>query len=251
MDSVASFAISSLMVGLRVAPAFAFAPPFTLSRVPSLARVLFGLGISIAMVGGLPQEARINDFSAANLTVTAARELFLGSVFVMALQVMFGGLYVAGRTIDIQAGFGLAMLVDPTSRVQTPLVGTLFALIAGMVFFGMNGHLELLRLMTASLHAIPLGAGRPPADLVRLCAFISSVFVVSLGIGGGVILALFLADIAIAMMSRTMPQMNVLMLGFQVKPVLMIIAMSVSLGLSGALMTRLARLTLEALPELL
>jgi len=112
----------------------------------------------MAMVGGLPLEARVNDFSAANLTVTAARELFLGSVFVMALQVMFGGLYVAGRTIDIQAGYGLAMLVDPTSRVQTPLVGTLFALIAGMVFFGMNGHLELLRLMSASLQAIPLGA---------------------------------------------------------------------------------------------
>lgn len=251
MDRVASFILTTLMVGLRVAPVFSFAPPFTLTRVPTLVRVMFGVAMSAALVGGIPAGAWLQDFSTASLVITGARELFLGATFVMALQIMFSGLYVAGRTIDIQAGFGLAMLIDPTSRVQTPLVGTLFALLAGVVFFGMNGHLDLLRLMASSFRAIPIGSGLPPADLGRLCAFISTVFLISLGVGGGVILTLFLADLAISLMSRTMPQMNVLVLGFQIKPVLMVIALSVSLGLSGALLARLARITLEALPELL
>ena len=251
IDALANWAFSSLLLSLRIAPVFALAPPFTLTRVPGHFRALFGLAIAGWLVSAHPAQTLVTDFGAANLVEIAVRELVLGSTFVMAFQVMFGALYVAGRSIDIQAGFGLALLIDPTSKAQTPLVGTLFAYAAGAVFFALNGHLDLLRLMSASLDAVPLGAGQPPASLARLAEFISAVFFVSFGVAGGTILCLFLTDVAIALMSRTVPQMNVLMLGFQVKTLLLFVVLPTSFGVSGALLARLARITLEALPGLL
>jgi flagellar biosynthetic protein FliR len=248
---LSAWVISLLLVSLRVAPVFALAPPFSLIRVPAQFRMLFGLGLSAGLVGAHPVTALVTDLQTGNLLVLALRELAVGATFVLAFQVMFAALYVAGRTIDIQAGFGLAVLVDPASQNQTPLVGSLFAYAAGAVFFALNGHLDLLRLLAASLDAVPLGTGGPPTSLTHLTQFISVVFVTSFGVAGGLILCLFLADLAIALMSRTVPQMNVLVLGFQVKTILLLVVLPVTFGVAGALFVRLTRLTLEAIPGLL
>jgi len=241
-----------LLLALRVSPVFALAPPFSLVRAPVLFRVLFGLGVAACLVGADPLAAQISDLGIGNLIVVAARELLLGLIFVMAFQLMFGMLYMAGRTVDIQAGFGLALLIDPTSQNQTPLVGTLFAYCAAAVFFAMGGHQDLLRMMEASLRAIPLGTGYLPADsLARITLFLGVLSVTSFGVAGGLILSLFLVDASIAMLSRTVPQMNVMILGFQVKTLLLLLILPVAFGASGALLARMSTITLEAVRGML
>lgn len=251
VDPLIGWVMSCALVGLRVAPVFALAPPFTLTRVPAVFRMLLGLGMAACLVAANPEATRVGDASLSWLLPAAARELMLGAVFVMAFQVTFGALYVAGRTLDIQAGFGLATLIDPTNRNATPLIGTLFALIGGVVFFALNGPGELLRLMSASLDAMPLGTGRLPEALAGLTGFITVVFLTSFGVAGGVMLCLFLADLAIALLSRTVPQMNVLVLGFQVKTILLLLVLPASFGVAGALIARMTSLTLQAIPRLL
>ncbi len=241
-----------LLLGLRVAPVFALAPPFSQIRTPATFRVLFGLGMAACLVGAAPAQTQIDSLSLGYLVVAGARELLLGTVFVMAFHLMFGMLYVAGRTIDIQAGFGLALLIDPASQNQTPLVGTLFVYAASAVFFALGGYQDLLRLMAESLRVIPLGAGQlHPDGLSRVTALLGVLAVTSFGVAGGAILCLFLADVAIAFLSRTVPQMNVLVLGFQVKTVLLLLVLPAAFGASGALFTRMSTLTLEAIPGLL
>ncbi|MFI4973083.1 MAG: flagellar biosynthetic protein FliR [Caulobacterales bacterium] len=241
----------SALLSLRVSPVFALAPPFSLTQVPALLRVLFGVGIATALVSTDPNAARISDFSPGFLIAGSVRELGLGLIFVLAFQLMFAAVYVAGRTLDIQAGFGLAAVIDPSTGSQMPLIGSLLAYGAAAVFFAMDGHADLLRILAASLNAIPLGGGRFPTSLAPLLAFISAVFITSMGVAGGAILCLFLADVAIALVSRTVPQMNVLILGLQIKSLLVLIVLPTTIGIAGALLVRLARLTLEAIPRLL
>lgn len=215
-------------------------------------RVLLGLGVSACLVAAGPGATRIGDLRLGSLVMTGARELMLGMVFVMAFQLMFGMLQIAGRTIDIQAGFGLALLIDPGSQNQTPLIGTLFVYAAAAVFFAMGGYGDLLGLMEASLRAVPLGAGQLHADgLARVTALLGVLSMTAFGVAGGTILVLFMADAAIAFLSRTVPQMNVLVLGFQVKTLLLLLVMPVAFGMSGALFARMTTLTLEAIPGLL
>jgi flagellar biosynthetic protein FliR len=251
VDQISSWATASVLLALRIGPAFAFAPPFTLTRVPVQFRVLLALGLAACMIGSHPAAAAIGQPTTAGLLLIAMRELMLGGVVAMAFQIVFGALYFAGRSIDIQAGYGLAMLIDPTTKAQTPLVGTILAYAAGAIFFAMDGHGALLRLLAASLQTIPLGAWTPPETLDHLTRFIALAFLTGLGVTGGLMLALFLTDAAIALLSRTTPQMNVLMLGFQLKAIVLLVVLPLTLGVGGAVMTRMMVSLLEGLPGLM
>lgn len=247
---ILGYAIAAILLGLRVAPVFAFAPPFTLVRLPRTFRVLMSLGVAACLVAANPAAAVPGDMSAGALLVAAAAELMLGIVFMAAFQLSFAALQVAGRTVDIQAGFGMSLLIDPTTRGSMPLTGTLFVYAAAAIFFAADGHAELLRLMAASLDAIPLGAWRMFDSPAPLISFISLTFLCAFGVAGGVMLALLICDLAITFLSRTVPQMNVLVLGFQVKTIVYLIAMPLVFGTAGALLARMTRVTLETLPGL-
>ena len=248
---LAGWIVSCLLLGMRIAPVFVFAPPFSLVRMPRLFLLLLGVGLSVCLVSAFPAMTTLPNLSVHAIVVAAVRELLLGGMFALAFNLVYGALYFAGRVIDVQAGYGFALLIDPTSQQQTPLVGTLFAYAAGGVFFAMGGHVELVRLFAASLQAIPLGAWELPHSIARVEMFLSVVMLTSFGIAGGSILVLFLVDIVIALMSRTIPQMNVLILGFQMKTILLLIALPSSFGIAGALFLRINASLLQTLPRML
>jgi flagellar biosynthetic protein FliR len=250
-EELTSWMVSCLLLGLRIAPVFAFAPPFSLTRMPRLFLVLLGLGLSACLVAANPQAARLADLSLYSIVTAALREAALGSMFVLAFQIVFGALYLAGRTVDLQAGLGFALLVNPTSQAQMPLVGTLFAYAAGGVFFSLGGHIDLLRLFSASLEAVPIGSWAMPSSIARVTGFTSMVFLVAMGVAAASILSLFLVDMITALLCRTVPQMNVLVLGFQVKTVVLLMVLPVSFGMAGALFMELMTFTLETLPRMI
>ena len=248
-EMLASWVASCLLLSLRIAPTFLFAPPFTLVRMPRQVLALIGLGLAAILVSANPG-ARLHDVSAAALASAALGELMLGLVPLLALQLMFSALYVTGRTIDIQSGYALALLIDPTSRTQTPLVGTLFAYIAGASFFALDGHMALFRLWSAQLQVLPIGAAVHLGSVAVLGDYMFTISLAALGVGGAAILALFLTDIVVAMLSRTVPQLNALLLGIQVKAILLLAVLPLAFGASAALYTQLVARALEAMKRL-
>lgn len=244
MDELSSQAVATMLVSLRIAPAFAFAPPFTLLRIPAAVRLLLSISLAAWLVAAGPRGWQAG-IAESGLLATAAGELLLGLAIALPLQIAFGALLTAGRAIDIQAGFGLAMLIDPATRSQTPLTGTLFAYAAGAIFFASGGAADLLAIVSASFQQMPPGTIGAPDSAAPLIAYLSAAFVLAFGAGGLAMLVLFLIDLAIAFMSRTLPQMNVLMLGFQVKTLAMLAVLPVALALSAALFLRLVRFALQ------
>lgn len=238
-------AVATLLVSLRIAPTLAFAPPFTLLRVPALVRLIIAISFAAWLVAGTAQTARLA--IDGSLAPAAGGELLLGVTLSLALQIAFAALLTVGRAIDVQAGFGLAALVDPTTRAQLPLVGTLFAYAAGAIFFSTNGPSDLLALWAASLVHIPIGSV-VTGDVATLIGYLSGCFAIAFGVGGLITLALFLTDTAIAFMSRTLPQMNVMVLGFQVKTLVLLAILPAAIGLSGGLIARMLRLAVATGP---
>jgi flagellar biosynthetic protein FliR len=250
MGSLTDQAIAILLVSLRIAPALAFAPPFTLLKVPATIRMLLGVALAMWLVAGYPDQTWRSASITQGILVNAAVELFLGLTLMLALSLAFAALLTVGRAIDIQAGFGLAGVIDPTTNAQSPLVGTLFAYAAAAVFFASGGSAELLAIWSQSVAQIPLGAAAVPDNIDLLAGYLSAVFAMAFGIGGLVIVVLFLLDLAIAFMSRTLPQMNVLILGFQVKTLALLVALPIAIGLSTASLLRLVRYALETTARL-
>ncbi|RHW18946.1 type III secretion protein [Sphingomonas gilva] len=243
-------AIAVLLLSLRIAPTLAFSPPFTLLRVPASVRLLLSISLSAWLVAGNPDETWRAPYLDGGLPIVVLGELLMGVALALALQLAFGALLLAGRTIDIQAGFGLALLIDPTTRGQMPLVGTLFAYMAAAIFFAIGGPADLLAIWAASVEQVPLGSATLARDPAMLMQYMASVFLMAIGLAGLVLLVLFLLDLAVAFLSRTLPQMNVLLLGFQVKAIATLVMLPVAMSLSAALFVRLLRFALESAPGL-
>lgn len=230
------------LLTLRIGPVFVLSPPFSLIRVPKRVRVCLVLALSALLAPVLPAHAPLSEGA---FVVSAMSEAVIGLTFALALQLAFAALSFAGRVLDVQAGYGLALVIDPATRAQSPLFGTIFVMAAAVIFFASNGHLELVRVLAASAHAMPVGepvlAGSPQALIGYLGLVMSTAF----GVIAAVTVTLFLIDITIALLSRALPQMNALMLGLQVKTIATLIMLTLSAGLLAPVALQLIRHSLD------
>lgn len=245
MDAFSETTLAVFFLSLRFIPILSFSPPFTLLRVPTIARALLGLSLSLWLVVSFPEQTRdrIEDIS---LYQVAMSEATLGITLALSLQWAFAAIFMIGRSLDIQAGFAMAMLVDPTTQSQIPLLGTVFAYGAAAVFFAIGGVGDLLAIFVESVIRVPLGSGSFFVNPARLIAFISTAFVLATGLVGIVMLVLFLIDLTVAFLSRTLPQMNVLLIGFQVKTLAILAVTPIAISLSLATYLQLIQSALQS-----
>jgi flagellar biosynthetic protein FliR len=240
-----------LLVSLRLVPTLAFSPPFTLLRIPALVRVILSLALSAWIVSSHPAQTTAVAIDQLGILPVALSELMIGLALALALQLAFAALLTVGRAIDLQAGYAFAMIADPTSRAQVPLIGMIFAYAAAAVFFATDGPASLLAIWSISVEHAPVGAAIGRDALQTLGLYISSVFVLAFGAGGLVLLVLFMIDVAIALVSRTLPQMNVLFLGFQVKALATLVLLPLALAGSAALFLRMFRFAFDTMLTLI
>lgn len=242
--------LAALFVSLRLVPSFAFAQPFTLMRIPAVVRVLLALSLSLWLADARPA-LTTDRLDEGGLLSLAAGELLVGMAIALSLQIAFAGILWAGRVLDVQAGFGLATLADPTTQNDQPLIGTILAYGAAALFFLTGAQYDLLAVWIASLEALPLGYALMAPDITAIGTLMGSAFFLSVGLVGAAMLTLFLVDIVIAFLSRTLPQMNMLLLSFQVKAMLSLVVLPISLIFAGALYLRILRLALAGSPGIL
>lgn len=239
--------VAVLLISLRIVPTLAFSPPFTLMRMPAPVRLILCIALSAWLVAGHPAQTTAVDLDALGYVSVAATELMIGIALALPLQLAFAALLTVGRSVDLQAGYAFAMIADPTSRAQMPLIGMIFAYAAAAVFFSTNGPADLLAIWSMSLDHVPLGTAIGADAPAVLAAYMSAVFVLAFGGGGLLLLVLFLIDGTIAIMSRTLPQMNVLFLGFQVKAIATLVLLPIAIAGSAALFFRLVRFALDTM----
>ena len=223
--------ISALLLSLRIGPVFAFAPPFTMMKIPVIVRVLLSIAIAGWLASALPQEFRV--IEEGQLFVHMLAEVFKGLLAALGLQIAFAAILFVGRTLDFQAGFALALLADPSLQSRMPLIGSFLAYAAAMVFFAGGGANELLALWAQSVERSPIGAYPGALNLSAVFSLLSVTFVSAVGLAGLVLLSLLMIDLTVGFLSRTLPQMNVLLLGFQVKSIAILLLLPLVLSGSG------------------
>ena len=232
----AAWAALVLLVSLRVAPLFVMAPVFGSVPAPSLFRAALALAFSAALVAATGAVLPAAPGSIEQLLAYAAGELVLGAALAFGLAAAFGAFLFAGRLLDLQFGFGIASLIDPGTRTQTPLIGIALNLLAVTIFFHVDGHHLLIRALAYSLEQFP--PGRPIGELnfAAVAAQFGAMFALGLTIAAPALLAVLLLDLGFAVASRTMPQMNVFIIAIPFKIVLGLVVLAASLRyMSGAM----------------
>jgi len=224
--------LTVMLVSVRLGVVVILTPVFSLIGLPVKIRLLFVLALSALLVSGMESGLAVID-SPASLAIAAAHELLIGGLLAFGLFAGFATFQFAGRIMDIQLGFGVAGLIDPTTRSAAPLLGTILNMTAVLTFFVIGGHRLLLKGLAFSLQQMPPGAPLKGIPLDQVLAQFGAMFVFAALLAAPVMTVVLLVDIAMSVMSRTMPQMNVFIIGLPLKILVGLIVLAISLGFLG------------------
>lgn len=210
--------VGGLLILVRVLAVIGSSPVFGHLHVPQPVKI--GLALMIALVL-VPTIAPVDAAVTSNLFLLAGavlKEAATGLIIGFTATLIFLAIQLAGEAADIQIGFGMANIADPLLGTQTSLIGQFQYMMATLLFLTVNGHHFVLTAMVKSFELVPLGDLTFHGILTgRILNIVSQLFFISLRIGGPVMLAVFLTDLALGLLGRTVPQMNLMMVGFPVK----------------------------------
>lgn len=214
---LAQYLFAMLRVGAFVMASPGFGGRFVPAQVRLMAIVVLALPVMAGGIAGgvvLPDPAALAGLPALRLVFS---ELVIGLSAGMVLTVMFGAAALAGDRIAATAGLGFAAQFDPAAGGQTPVVAQLFGLFMLMVFLGSDGHLAALRIVLESYRAVPPGA---EVDLSALLAAGltagSRMFALGMGVMLPVVAVLLLLNVAVGVITRSAPSLNLFSFGFPV-----------------------------------
>lgn len=211
--------LSVALLTLRLTIALALSPALSAYGVPATLRISLTLALAFLTFAYRPPVAAAAAWVAepALLVQPMLAEILIGVLLGLGVHVVLAAFAVAGRLLDVQVGFAIGSVFDPVSRTQSNVLSSITGL-AGVTLFVANGaHVQLAQLISQSVDAFPIGEMPPLADPMRLLLGTSAMFSLGLALAAPVIVALLLTDVAIAVASRNMPQVNMLILAMPVK----------------------------------
>mgnify|MGYP005855551979 CR=1 FL=1 len=183
------------------------------------AQVKAGLAAALALVL-MPVVPPAAAFSAtvAGYLGHAVGELLVGLAVGYASLLTFAAVQVAGQLVDMEMGFGIVNVVDPYYGTQVPLVGNFLHLLALIGFLLVDGHHVVLAALKRSFDVIPPGAAAFKGELAGLMvAMLGETFLTGVKIAAPVLGVLFVTNVSLGIVARTVPQMNVFVVGLPVK----------------------------------
>ncbi len=226
-----------LMMLTRFSGIFLMAPIFGNAVVP----VRFRVGLAVLLAALVFPSAQNWPVPALegplDLTFALAAELAIGATLGFVANCTFIAIQMAGHMIALQMGLGMSMMFDPNTRTQTTELAVLFVQLATVTFLAMDGHHWLILGVWKSFQAVPLGGFTLSGGIMeQVLLATTGIFDVALTLMLPVIGVLMLAELALAIMSRIMPQMNVFVAGFPIKILLGLVTISATLPILGGYM---------------
>lgn len=223
-----------LLVIMRASGLFMMAPVFGDKSVPSLVRVGLIILLSgiIASVINQPQLPAIDSLWV--LAGLAVKEILVGLIIGLVFRLLFMGVETGGAILGYQMGFAMVQLQDVSGNDQLSVVGKFWFIVAMLIFFTIGGHQLILSAFADSYEVIPPGSvGTSGTVAELLIKYTAYVFVIAIKVAAPVMITLFLADVALGVIAKTMPTMNVFFVGIPIKIVVGLVTVALSLPLFG------------------
>ncbi|MBT3716891.1 MAG: flagellar biosynthetic protein FliR [Deltaproteobacteria bacterium] len=210
----ASQLLAFILVLVRVSGIIATAPVFGSSNIPPQIKVVLSLMLALILYPFIPLITVYPD-RPDHYIMLIASEMLIGLVLGIIARFLFAAVEFAGTVIGFQMGLGMAMVFDPQSQEQISIVGKFENITATLIFLAMDGHLIVLQALVRSYSVLPPGGASISRPLVEnLTELSASVFVIGLQIGAPLIVALFLANAIVGLLARSVPQIQVFVVGF-------------------------------------
>lgn len=204
-----------LLVFVRTSGIFIFSPLFSSQNIINIVKVGFTFALSVLITLSFPNKV---DLTGEVLFILIFKELLIGVIIGFLSYIFFSAFYTMGQLVDMNIGFGMANVIDPQSKAQVPLTGNFYYIIALLLLLIIDGHHLILIALKDSYLAIPLG--KFTYDINTLNIIINSMvksFEIAFKLSSPIIAIIFLTDLVLGVLARTIPQMNVFVVGMPLK----------------------------------
>ncbi|HHY77117.1 MAG TPA: flagellar type III secretion system protein FliR [Clostridiales bacterium] len=206
-----------LLVFIRMTSLFVISPIFGRQNMPSYLKVGLAL-FTTFIIAPLFSHISIEYNNLIDFTLIIIKEFFVGIIIGYVSYMVFSALYVAGQIIDTQIGFGMVNVLDPQSNIHVPLIGNFLYIFAILIFLMANGHHILFSALVKSYSIIPINSLSFTEGLTNnLIAIFSESFLMAAKIAFPIIAAVLISEVALGILARTVPQMNVFIVGLPLK----------------------------------
>lgn len=229
---------------LRVGGFVLSAPIIGSTLVPTGARIAFSVALAFILAPLAPVPASLSIFSGAG-ALASVNQVLIGLAIGMTVQLMFDALALAGQTVSMTMGLGYATLVDPQRGANTAVLGQMFTILGTLVYLSVDGHLALLGSLARSFQTLPIGAAPLDRDFFGAVAgWGARVFESGLLIALPATVALIIVNLALGVVTRAAPQLNLFGIGFPITMLAGFFALIIGMD---SLMTGMGHLIQEAL----
>jgi len=227
-----AYFLALIFVFLRIAAFLGISNVFFPTGTPNKLKIFISLILSFSLLGGIDYSS-VNQITSNYYLITyAINEILTGLIFGLIVDTSFKIIIMAGSLLDLHIGLSMVNIIDPNSKVNTTLNGNLLHSIAMMIFFIVDGHHLLIKSLIESFNLLSLGRSIIFGEtLMALIGIIVEYFIIGLKIAIPIVLIIILTDLCMGLISRAVPQINVMILGMPVKMLVGMIAISLSLPL--------------------
>jgi len=224
-----------VLVLARVSAILFMFPVFDNRTLPVTVKVGLSLVISLILFPWV--ELKTPVLSAWMMGAMVIQEIVVGAVLALAVNMVFGAVQLAGQVVGFQMGLGIASVIDPFTSARTSVVTQFYDLIAILLFFAFNAHHMVIRALETSFRVIPFGGVNPSEPLLRMILDLSgAMFLLALQIGVPVLAVNFFVSVGLGLLARTVPQMNVFIVGFPLKIAVGLMAVGISVSFLSVLL---------------
>lgn len=213
-----------LLILIRISAFIAMSPGFSFTSLPNLSKLAISVGITMSIMSFVaPVSASAGILSFIFIGV---KELFVGLALAYITVLFFAGVEMAGSLVDFQVGFSMGQIYDPSLGINVSNYGRVYYWLSIGIFFLANIHHQVIRSLVLSYEYLPLDhiafTHFGTEGMVRLFA---QVFEIALNLAIPLIIVAVLSELTLALVSRTVPQINVLILGMPMKTLVSLIFM--------------------------
>ncbi len=216
---------------LRVLAVFTAAPIFSSRAIPVRARIALAFLIALAAQPSMPP-VPVTDLNGPDVLGLVVQQVGIGLAIGFVVRLVFAAFEFAGEVVGFQMGLNFAAFFDPSLNAQSSAVARFFGYMASLLFVVLNGHLMVLMAVNRSFEAFPVTQNFLEAlRLMQLHTLGAELFASALWIALPMIAMLMFTNLALGIISRVAPQMNIYAIGFPITLSVGLVGMAATLPL--------------------
>lgn len=241
-----------LLILVRVSTFFVTIPLFSYRTIPQQVRITLAVVLAWMMYYTFNIDPiEINGF----YLLLILKEAIIGLMLGLVAMIILSAVQIAGGFIDFQMGFAMANIIDPQTGAQSPLMGQFLNFLMLLLLLAINGHHLILDGIYYSYQFMPIDQFFPnfaeEGTVLFIIKTFVSVFAIAFQMSAPIVAILFLVTLALGITGKTVPQMNIFVIGFPIKIAVGFLVLIVTMGVLVGVMKELIEFMIISLRDLM